>query len=231
MATGPALHPPADAAGEAAALRAFASANDRPPTPAEHKLLRELAARFAPVAATAAQTREDVPDSGWAWLEAAVWEAVEAGSAFVAPRRLREILLRWEREGFPASRDPAPTETGPKPARASAARNDAPAAPRPLPAHFTVEEIGLSSGQVWAATLAEVARQGHISRADLETWLRPASLFGRAGQTLIVGAPNAVARDRIAARLAASLRAALTATLGVPVEIEVVYDEGDRVVG
>jgi hypothetical protein len=230
LAAGPARRPPADAAGEAAALRAFASANDRTPTPAEHRLLRDLATRFAPVAATAAQTREDVPDSGWAWLEAAVWEAVEAGSAFVAPRRVREILLRWEREGFPAPRDPAPAQAGSKLARASTARSDAPPAPLPLPSPFTVEEVGLSSRQVWAAALAEVARQGHVSRADLETWLRPASLIGRAGETLIVGAPNAVARDRIATRLLAPLRAALATTLGVPVEIEVVC-EGGRVAG
>ena len=49
---------------------------------------------------------------GWGWLEAAVWEAVEAGSAFVAPRRVREILLRWEREGFPQPRDPRTATAG-----------------------------------------------------------------------------------------------------------------------
>ena len=43
-------------AGAAAALRAFESANDRAATPAERKLLRDLAARFEPVAATAARS-------------------------------------------------------------------------------------------------------------------------------------------------------------------------------
>ena len=70
-----------------------------------------------------------------------------------------------------------------------------PAALAPL---FTIEEVGLSNRQVWAATLAELARRGDVSRADLETWLRPAGLIGRDGATLLVGAPNAVARDRIA---------------------------------
>ena len=89
-------------------MRAFEGANDRAATPAERKLLRDLAVRFEPVAEAAHEERPDVPGSGWGWVEAAVWEAVEAGSAFVAPRRLREILLRWEREGFPAPHEPSP---------------------------------------------------------------------------------------------------------------------------
>ena len=113
---GPGAQPPMDAAAQMAALRAFEQANDRAATPAERKLLRDLAERFTPVAENAAGADSDVPGSGWGWLEAAVWEAVEAGSAFVAPRRLREILQRWERDGFPgtnaatASRQQAPVE-------------------------------------------------------------------------------------------------------------------------
>jgi len=222
-------------------LRAFESANDRAATPAERKLLRDLAARFEPVAEAARQGRTDVPGSGWGWLEAAVWEAVEAGSAFVAPRRLREILQRWERDGFPQPRDPAPPQ--PEPPRgvpSGAARREASSPPpRMLPTVFTVEEVGLSNRQVWAATLAEAARRGDVSRADLETWLRPAGLIAREGGTLIVGAPNAVARDRITTRLLPALREALAATLGAPVAVEVVVegekerrpDEGDRVMG
>jgi len=86
---------------ELAALRAFEEANARPPTPAERNLLRGLAERFDLAALAAAELDPAAPDSGWGWVAAAVYEAVEAGSAFVAPRRLREILLRWEREGYP----------------------------------------------------------------------------------------------------------------------------------
>jgi hypothetical protein len=228
IATGGPGRPPADAPGEAATLRAFESANDRAATPAERKLLRDLAARFAPVAVTANAERPEVPGSGWGWLAAAVWEAVEAGSAFVAPRRLREILLRWEREGFPAP-EQAPEPT---PAPAISPRRRTPrvvpeedAPPSPLPVVFTVAEVGLSNRQVWAAVLAELERQGSVSRADRETWLRPAALIGRDGATLIVGAPNAVARDRIVARLLPAVRAALAATLGVAVDVAVVVEE------
>ena len=221
---GPGTWPPEDGPGEAAALRAFESANDRAVTPAERKLLRDLAARFEPVAATAYQERDDVPSSGWGWLEAAVWDAVEAGSAFVAPRRVREILLRWEREGFPQPRDPGPPRTEPRdgPIRSGAREDVTP--PRALPPLFTIEEVGLSNRQVWAATLAELARRGDVSRTELETWLRPAALIGRDGETLLLGAPNAVARDRIATRLMAALREALGATMGVTVGIEVVVE-------
>jgi hypothetical protein len=206
-------------------LRAFESANDRAATPAERKLLRDLAARFEPVAAAAHQERDDVAGSGWGWLEAAVWDAVAAGSAFVAPRRVREILLRWERDGFPQPRDPGPPR--PDPQRSlpigRAPRDDVPQSPAPAPL-FTIEEVGLSNRQVWAATLAELVQRGDVSRADVETWLRPSGLIGRDGATLLVGTPNAVARDRIVSRLLPALCEALAATIGLAVAIEVVVE-------
>jgi hypothetical protein len=220
---GPGERPPADGPGEAAALRAFESANDRAATPAERKLLRDLAARFEPVAAAALQERDDVAGSGWGWLEAAVWDAVEAGSAFVAPRRVREILLRWERDGFPQPRDPGPPWPDPPhgPPVRRVPRDEVAPPPGPAPL-FTIEEVGLSNRQVWAATLAELVRRGDVSRADVETWLRPAGLIGRNGGILLVGAPNAVARDRIVSRLLPALREALAATIGLALAVEVV---------
>jgi hypothetical protein len=87
---------------------------------------------------------------------------------------------------------------------------------------FTIDEIGLSNRQVWAATLVELARREKVGRGDLESWLRPAALIGRDGPTLIIGAPNAVTRDRIATRFLPALRDALGATIGTPVEVVVV---------
>jgi hypothetical protein len=219
------MRPPEDGPSEVAALHAFESANDRAATPAERKLLRDLAARFEQVAATAHQERYDVPSSGWAWLEAAVWEAVEAGSAFVAPRRVREILLRWERDGFPQARNPGPSRSEPP---REVSNHPAPrenvTPPRALAPLFTIAEVGLSNRQVWAAILTELAQRGDVSRADIETWLRPAALIGRDGETLLLGAPNAVARDRIVTRLMPALRQAITVTIGVRVGVEVVVE-------
>jgi chromosomal replication initiation ATPase DnaA len=87
---------------------------------------------------------------------------------------------------------------------------------------FTIDEIGLSSRQVWAATLVELARREQVGRGELESWLRPAALIGRDGPTLIIGAPNAVTRDRIATRFLPAVRDALGVTIGTPVEVVVV---------
>jgi hypothetical protein len=89
---------------------------------------------------------------------------------------------------------------------------------------FTIVEVGLSNRQVWSAVLEELGRRGDVGRAELETWLRPAGLIGREGETLVVGAPNAVARDRIANRLLPALRAAIAATLGTNVALSIVVD-------
>ena len=89
-------------------MRAFENANDRAATPAERKLLRDLAARFQPAAESGHRERAAIPGSGWSWLEAAVWEAVEshrthleATGALGAKRRAR--LLR-EVEALAAER-------------------------------------------------------------------------------------------------------------------------------
>jgi hypothetical protein len=89
-------------------------------------------------------------------------------------------------------------------------------------ADFVIQEIGLTNRQVWAATLGELARRGEVGRTELESWLRPAALIGRDGTTLVIGAPNAVSRERIATRLVPAVRQALSATIGSPVEVSVV---------
>lgn len=236
----PLPEPPGDGPAEAAALRAFEQANARVATPAERKLLARLAEQFGPAAVAAAAERPGVPGSGWGWVAAAVWEAVDAGSAFVAPRRLREILLRWERDGFPAGPgDPAPRPGGGRsrapghaPRRAAAVAPDfagaRPAPPRPPAAEpvptplFHVEEAGLSSRHLWAAVLADLERSGAVTRADLETWLRGTELIGRgAAGALVVGTANVLARRRVEGRYLPFLREAVARVVGVDLPVEV----------
>ena len=103
------------------AISAFEAANDRPSTPMERRLLGELAQSVD----SAARSRED---TGVGWVAAAIVEAVESGSRFVAPRRIREICRRWAREGGPdtspaATTKPVPAIRGrPTRVRASPAR-------------------------------------------------------------------------------------------------------------
>jgi hypothetical protein len=95
---------------------------------------------------------------------------------------------------------------------------------------FVIPEIGLTSRQVWAATLGELARRGEVGRIELESWLRPAALIDReeetpssaAGVHLVIGAPNAVSRERFVTRLLPAVREALADTIGTPVEVSVV---------
>jgi hypothetical protein len=89
-------------------------------------------------------------------------------------------------------------------------------------ADFAIPEIGLTNRQVWAATLGELVRRGEVGRTELESWLRPAALIGRDGETLVIGAPNAVTRERIATRLLPAVREALAATIGAPVAVSVI---------
>ena len=71
-------------------LSLYEAANDRPATRLERILLSELEA-------DAAAAAEAVGSSGSEWVAEALREAVGSGSAFVAPKRIREIVTRWER--------------------------------------------------------------------------------------------------------------------------------------
>ena len=182
-------------------LRRFADANGRDATAAERKILKELAERFE---LSARECGRVEMSSGWAWVSAAIYEAVDSGSAYVAPKRVREILLRWERDGLPVT-ESEPSETpatlapdsnvrGAKPARSRRKRSTPePYAPAPGPmsvspataltpddGHFVPPVFDLGSGlttsQVWPAALA-LLRQHGVPAADVDHWLRPLSIL------------------------------------------------------
>jgi hypothetical protein len=218
---------PEDAPAALLAIRSFEEANARSSTPAERRLLRGVAARFE-AAAVAADPSDG---SGWAWVALAIDEAVEAGSAYVAPRRIREILSRWERDGLPAAeirRQPPDAtrrevaRTRPRVGVSRTTLAEPESNPRPAPG-FTVVECGLPNTQVWAAVLDELARDEAVGGANVEAWLRPTVLLGRAADGgLIVGTASEFARRRIASRLIGPLRSAAAAVLGVDLPIDLV---------
>jgi hypothetical protein len=79
----------------------FGQANGRDVTPIERDLLRQIIADFDGPA------RQHSPDhSGAVWVIAAIIEAVDAGSRFVSPKRIRLICQRWGRDGFQAPGPP-----------------------------------------------------------------------------------------------------------------------------
>jgi len=77
----------------------FGQANRRPASTVEQELLRELVNDFD----GPAQARQH-DGSGTTWVMAAIVEAVDAGSNFVSPKRVRTICERWARDGFRSSR-------------------------------------------------------------------------------------------------------------------------------
>ncbi|CAN5724541.1 hypothetical protein BH23CHL5_BH23CHL5_27700 [soil metagenome] len=231
---------PADKPGHLAALRAFAEANGREPTLAEQKLLRDLAERFELAARTADQ---DGMASGWQWITAAIYDAVDAGSSYVATRRVREILARWERDGLPGGENhtqPAARarhRSAQKPLKANRLKpvnGEAVTSPHEssqmrvkshatMPPPFLFEENGLSSSQLWQAILEDLEQRDVAARANVDAWLRPAAIVGRNSDgALVIGAPNETLRRRIESRYATAIASAASALLGTPVVVTVV---------
>jgi len=231
---------PDGARSESHVTKLFEEANDRVSTPAERRLLRQLADTFEPEAVQTGQ-------SGWDWLGFAIDDAVAAGSSFVAPRRLREILNRWQREGIPAEYlTHGSVRAGaaqPRPAPVTGARvpshrpgGEWPAQDWPVRAEevtpedepfvapvFTIEGCGMTNRQVWSAVLGDLQFSGAIARAEVSTWLRDAAVVGMTDTGgLVVGVPHELARRRAAGRYLGSIRQAVERVTGLALTIEVV---------
>jgi hypothetical protein len=239
---------PSDLPNQERTLRRFAEANGRDATAAERKILKELAERFDLSARECGRT--DLA-SGWAWVSAAIYEAVDSGSSYVAPKRIREILLRWERDGLPAAETvaPAPEPAPRKKSTRTRSRQQAPApftgvtesahpvsrpdgetssiasdGDQPFTAPVFSMGIGLTSVQAWSAVLA-LLRQNGTTAGDVELWLRPLMplelLSDNGTDRLIIGAPNRATVMRVEQRFAGEIEDALAAILGRPVAVHV----------
>ena len=147
--TGPGgLEAPVDVPSRERALRAFEEANGRPATKAETRILTEIAALFDQTAID--QGAIDRPN-GWSWVAAAIYEAVEAGSQFVAPRRVREIMKRWQRDGYPTLEQSK--------AATKAERNELPSVDYSLGATLDFKlPHGHGSRQTWEHVVRSLAR-------------------------------------------------------------------------
>jgi hypothetical protein len=84
---------------------ALTMANGRPPSDMEISLLVQVARECDP----AAQAQGYGPGTGLGWVLAAIWEAVNSGSQFVAPKRIAAICDRWVTEGFGSDHRSNPT--------------------------------------------------------------------------------------------------------------------------
>ena len=84
---------------------ALTMANGRPPSDMEISLLVQVARECDP----AAHAQGYGPGTGLGWVLAAIWEAVNSGSQFVAPKRVAAICDRWVAEGFGSDHRANPT--------------------------------------------------------------------------------------------------------------------------
>ena len=211
--SGPAPAPPADGPGQAAALRAFEEANGRASTPAERKLLAELASRFEP---SARAQGDPTKPSGWSWVGAAIYEAVEAGSAFVAPRRIREILSRWERDGLPGM-ERTQSVLGPKAGAAepAIAFGDEPDIPLPH---------GHGSRRTWSFTVALLANV--IEPSQLERLFTGTAIAGYRDGEVTISVPDAAQASRIAGEYSDLIARKLSEAMRRPVRISVLTGPG-----
>jgi hypothetical protein len=195
---------PANGPDRAAALTAFVEANGRTPTAAEERLLGGIA-------------DEAGSEHGWAIVTAAIYEAVDSGSAYVAPKRIREIVRRWLRDGLPEDIAGAP---GPEIGIPAAVEHDSPATDDDLDGltenrPFWVAEAGIGSVQLWAAVVDLVAQRGDARPAEIHDYLKPAVLLERIGPAALrLGVPHDLARQRIERRWRTALEDAFAQLLG-----------------
>ena len=89
----------------ATVITCFEAANNRGASPLEVELLAELEVSFEGRARRTGETGSD-------WVVAAIREAVGSGSRFVAPKRVREILNRWSKQGDSVRPGAAPAAEG-----------------------------------------------------------------------------------------------------------------------
>lgn len=181
----------------------FEAANDRRATPLERHLLAELA-RDADPAARAAGT------TGAEWVVAAMREAVASGSAFVAPKRIREIITRWSNDTRLAP--------SPAPSMMTARTDDGSPASTPEPVAVEVRLPGGASGStIWAAVLDDLARA--LDRDAFQRMLAGSRITRYWRGTVEVGVGSVAAADKLSNEYRGLVERHLNSRLRRPVAV------------
>lgn len=212
---------------ETIALQRFAEANDRQPTAAERRHLRQLADFASPMVESSGAT-------AWHLVSSAIEEAVSAGSSFVAPKRIREILARWSRDGVPAEYagivrgDLAGDRRSQGDFRGVTADRDRGhrAAPAAAPARRDADEVILPNGRsarmIWENVGREVAVE--LGPALAERLLAGTAILAYDAGEVTVRVGDAAQADAVLGEHAALIGRALRTQLRRPVRLAVVIE-------
>ncbi|HEX7103843.1 MAG TPA: DnaA N-terminal domain-containing protein, partial [Nitrolancea sp.] len=141
-------------------------------------------------------------------------------------RKLAEAMRRPVRIEFSApGASPETAAAAVESERPPVPEKESPSRPeRPLPLPNFMLAGGLTNQQIWSSALEVLA--GRVSAATWQTWLRPAALIGTDEDgTLVLGAPNAFARQRLSGHLLDEVARALAGLLERPVTLRVVVTQ------
>ena len=236
--------PPDEMRDEDRAFRQFEEANDRKATRAERRLLRMLAADLT-------ERAELSIEESWRWIADAIDDAVAAGSAFVAPRRVQEIVHRWSREGRVDTANSAQAQRKSKPVTRKGGvshrlsqdgvtgdpetshntvnRRAVPPPPRRgdaiRVASFEIPESGLTNHQVWSAVIDDLQRGGSLPRVDIDAWARMSGILAVEDEAVVLGVPNVLAERRAAGRYRATLEDAIHRVTGIRFQLRIVLGD------
>lgn len=195
-------------------ISVFEAANDRRATPLERILLGELARDADPPARAAGSAGSD-------WVVAALREAVASGSAFVAPKRIREIIQRWAVDG-----------DGPRGAGDPVATTPAIAAgmtPTEVEAPTTSDDVRLPGGarglRIWAAVLDDLSG---VLATDAFDLLLGGSAIRRYWRGMVeVEVASQLAAEKLSTEYRALVERQLNSRLSKPVAISFHVAEPD----
>lgn len=201
--------PPDDQRDEDATVRLFDEANSRPTTAAARRHLKRIADDFADLAQVAGV-------SGWTLVGSAIDEAVSSGSAFVAPKRVREIVTRWSRDGVPSmygSPSPSGDDLAPVGSR--------PVTSESRSSHRSIRTVGLTNETdpvgIWDSTCRSLS--GFLPKAVIEMLRAEVSIVGYdAGEVTLVASTDDLA-SRIRDEWQELVQRKLSVTLRRPVRI------------
>jgi hypothetical protein len=216
--------PPSDGPAEQRAIKAFEDANGRQISAAERTLLSQLAEQFDRFAQPGLDGQQE--ESGWALATAAIYEAVESGSAFVAPRRIREIMTRWERDGRPdgasgAGRNPleerVPGESASRSLTASRGRTKA---GREI--DRGVDRHGLDES-AWTGVLSRL--RAVVDASDLETLQDGVSIVSMRDEEITIAAAGEAVGELIEGQYRTEIEGAFQEVRGIPGRISVFVPE------